>query len=388
VKGIVQAARTVLKQRAPGAGLGLLLLCSCATDNPARPPLPPAVAMNKSAGRGGPLIVTVRLPGGEELPLVVDCGTSGTLLDKSLEPQLGKPLGQVTVQSWGKYEKRDLCAAPKLYLGDVPLLTGSNVITMDFKQSSRNAGPPVMGFLGLDVLDHYCIQLDFAAGQVRFLDDARADQRKWGRAFPMVPLNSKDPRPAVAQNLLGAQGPHSLIDSGYMGDGWLMPEFYRQWTNRAVPAPAGEARSPNGRFGGETYPDVTLDEHDVESDGIGLRFLARHLVTLDFPKRTMYLKRTSMGPLGEEGAAAAVDFLRNQARNGKLPGWSKDEHGAIKGATVDHPSGFVTVSVLKNGDPSVYHYVAAPASKGGSWKLQKAWRTDETGRTVEAYPVP
>ena len=35
----------------------------------------------------------------------------------------------------------------------------------------------------------------------------------------------------------------------------------------------------------------------MESDGIGLRFLARHLVTLDFPKHTMYLQRQSIGPL-------------------------------------------------------------------------------------------
>ncbi len=39
-----------------------------------------------------------------------------------------------------------------------------------------------------------------------------------------------------------------------------------------------------------------------ESSGgntIGLRFLARHLVTFNFPKRMMYLKRTSVGPLAD-----------------------------------------------------------------------------------------
>jgi hypothetical protein len=76
-----------------------------------------------------------------------------------------------------------------------------------------------------------------------------------------------------------------------------MPEYYQQWTNQAVPAAQGEARSPNGRFGGVTYPFVSLAQQKVESDGIGLRFLARHLVTLDFPKRTLYLRRQSPGPL-------------------------------------------------------------------------------------------
>jgi hypothetical protein len=49
-------------------------------------------------------------------------------------------------------------------------------------------------------------------------------------------------------------------------------------------------------LGGDTYPDIYLNG-DGKYNGIGLRFLARHLVTFDFPKRTMYLKRTSIGPL-------------------------------------------------------------------------------------------
>jgi NPCBM/NEW2 domain-containing protein len=98
-------------------------------------------------------------------------------------------------------------------------------------------------------------------------------------------------------NLFGSQGPHSLIDSGFLSDGWLMPQYFQQWTNHAVLPARGEARWPNGLFGGEKYPFVSLPRIDVESDGLGLRFLARHLVTLDFPKQIMYLQRQSIGPL-------------------------------------------------------------------------------------------
>ena len=37
----------------------------------------------------------------------------------------------------------------------------------------------------------------------------------------------------------------------------------------------------------------------IQINSLGLRFLARHLVTFDFPNETMYLKRTSIGPLME-----------------------------------------------------------------------------------------
>jgi len=32
----------------------------------------------------------------------------------------------------------------------------------------------------MDVLEHYCIQLDFTTGQMRFLDDEHSDQSAWG----------------------------------------------------------------------------------------------------------------------------------------------------------------------------------------------------------------
>jgi hypothetical protein len=76
-----------------------------------------------------------------------------------------------------------------------------------------------------------------------------------------------------------------------------MPPWFEQWTNQAKLPAAGEARSPSGRFGGEAYPFVQVEQQKVESDGIGLRFLARHLVTLDFPRGTLYLKRQSVGSL-------------------------------------------------------------------------------------------
>jgi hypothetical protein len=369
------------------ACVSLMFLCSCATDGSIHPHLPADVTINKEAGRGGYLVVTLRLESGEELPFIVDTGTAGTLFNKSLEPKLGKRLGTATYRHWGTQTKSGIYAAPKLYLGSTPLITGSKIVTSDFKQLSARAGRPIMGILGLDCLRHYCIQLDFEAGKMRFLDDDHSDKHNWGKAFPILALNFMDARPAVGENLLGRQGPHSLIDSGYIADGWLMPKFYRQWTNQAVLPAKGETRSPDGRFGGETYPDISLQVEDVESDGIGLPFLARHLVTLDFPMRTLYLKRASIGPLIDDRVESAMQLLKNLKEQGRLPGWLKVDCGALKGATINSPSNSVNFEVLKNGDPSPYHYKIDQASEADPWKLQKAWRTDQNGRTIEEFPV-
>jgi hypothetical protein len=292
--------RSMLKPGTLGRLLSLMLLCFCATENAIGAALPAEVPINSEAGRGGGLFVMVRLESGDELPFWVDTGTSGTFFDKSLEPRLGKPIGTAPFQSWGVKRTCNVYAAPKLYLGGVPLMMPRRgVVTDNCQQWPSAGGRPTMGMLGYDCLRHYCIQLDFAAGKMRFLDDGQADKQKWGKAFPIVPLNSNDGRPAVSLNLLGVEGPHSLIDSGFLSDGWLMPKYFQQWTNRAFLPVNGEARSPNGLFGGEKYPVVSLQRIDVESDGIGIRFLARHQVTLDFPKQTMYLQRQSIGPLAD-----------------------------------------------------------------------------------------
>ncbi len=351
--------------------------------------------MNKDAGRGSLLIVTLRLDNGQKLPFILDTGASFTLFDKSLEPILGKPLGAMDGELAGvKSTNNYFYTSPKLYLGGAPLImTGPNIVAWDLRPLSSAGGRPVMGILGMDVLEHYCIQLDFAARKLRFLDGDRADRHNWGKAFPIVEINAQDARPAVSENFLGMQGPHSLIDSGCDTDGWLRPKYFQQWTNGAAAGTNGEFYCPNVMFGGEKYAFVSLLAPDVEtassgSDGIGLRFLARHLVTLDFPSHTLYLKRTSIGPLADEATASAGTFLKDLLKKGRLPGWSKDEQLQPGGVKFYLTADSTTIEFRKKDDPSTYHYTVIRASAKGSWKLQKAWQTDTNDRLIKEYLVP
>jgi hypothetical protein len=359
------------------------------------PQLPADMPINEDAGRGGYWIVTLRLESGETVPVMVDTGTSSTFLDISLAPKLGAPLGTTVFQGWGIKYTNNVYAAPKLYLGGVPLMTESRIIADNLHLSDRE-GHAILGVLGYDCLRHYCIQLDFAAGKLRFLNDQQASTQNWGKAFPIVALNSWDGRPSVAANLFGAQGPHSLIDSGYPSDGWLMPKYFQRWTNNAVAPAKGVARSPEGLFEGEKYALVSLDENNVESDGIGLRFLARHLVTLDFPKQTMYLKRACDLPPDYDNTLlkSVWKTLIAMAKQGQLPGFSKQEHGTMVKYDFD-PAAYpyvdysVTLDTRKMGDSStIFSYLFSHKSKDGPWKLQKVWRTDQSGHRIEEYNSP
>ncbi len=130
-----------------------LLLCSCATEKAGRSGLPATVSMNKDAGRGGVLIVEVRLADGEKLPLVVDTGAPLTAFDKSVEPKLGERLYTATLLNFGVTQEAGVYAAPKLYLGNVALqMDGTNTVTFDRQKLADRDWPLIRGFLGMDVL--------------------------------------------------------------------------------------------------------------------------------------------------------------------------------------------------------------------------------------------
>ena len=392
-----------------GALLSLLLLCSCATAShspiaASGAKLPANVRMDKDTGRGNWLFVTLRLGSGEELPFFLDTGASGTCFDKSLERILGARQGTDTSWHFGHQDDAGVYLAPKLYLGGAKLeMTGPNVATIDLEaEIESQVGRPIAGVLGMDVLEHYCLQLDFAAREIRFLDADHADKSGWGKPFSLT--NTDDVFPALGANLAGSHGPGSLLDTGCTSDGWLSAALYDQWTNHASAPAEGQVRSPSGALDGEVYDDMDLQRLDddegssgdshMKVNGIGLRFLSRHLVTFDFPNRMMYLKRTSAAPLSltvrEQRAAGRSVYLclRNLKKRDQLPGWSKAEE-LPKSATFhgqNLSSG--TLTIRKKGDSSAYHYWVTRASKQNPWQLEKAWRTDGKGRKIQEYAVP
>lgn len=378
--------------------LSLLFLCSCATEHSIHSRLPATVAMNKDAGRSQLIFVTLQLEDGQGLPCILDTGCFVTILDQSLEPKLGKRCGTESVSALGVIHEVGIYKATRLYLGGALLQhTGTNVCTCDCKWLSTFCGRPVMGILGWDVLQHYCIQMDFASHRLRFLDP---DTPAKGLGQPFVLTGPSDEEIYISNNLAGIKGsgPLTGIDLGCLGDGWLTPALFKQWTNQALPLAAGQVHCPDAQLGGEIYPEVWLamgkpwETGEPEHNGIGIHFLARHLVTLDFPRHTLYLKRTSIGPLLDDvsasAMAAATSFLKDLQRKGRLPGWSKDEHSGPGGATVHLTGDSATVDVRNTGDASTYHYTVIRSSEKGSWKLQKAWRTDPDGRTIEEFTVP
>jgi hypothetical protein len=255
------------------------------------------------------LRVTLRLETDEEFLCDLDTGAPGTHLPTSLEAVLGKRLGAARFRTpdAGRLTAH-IYGAPKLYLGDVPLVTGSRVGTTDDR-----------AVLGMDCLRHYCIQLDFQAGKIRFLDPERVNAAELGMAFPL----SSFPIASIERSgLFGKHDEKLFIDTACPMDVCLnhgvFDETVRREHARAVEPQPLPFEGGNGVIGkapecaliskcnwnGETYTDLVVEKwkEPFVGDGqelIGLRFLSRHLVTINFPKGVLYLKRMngSLPPL-------------------------------------------------------------------------------------------
>jgi hypothetical protein len=301
------------------AALCVPLLYSCATRESDRPVLAAEAQLNKGAGSKDWLYLTLHLENGENLLFHVDTGAPVTVLDRSLEPQLGKRLRATTSRYAWREMTGGIYKAPKLYLGDTRLWTSDTIWTADL-ESTNIAGQQVMGVLGMDCLRHYAIQLDFAAARIRFLDPGQVAKEGLGRAFPLTvyPAGASG-YVTVHQSFTGTKGVNPILDTGCLVDGVLEPKEFQlelreqkaAWTNE-YKYPTGFLRCtaffPKAVFAGETYTNLTFDRapaligksRTYYINAIGLPFLARHLVTLNFPQKTMYLRRTDVGPLTDQ----------------------------------------------------------------------------------------
>jgi hypothetical protein len=396
--------KLIFKVCAIGTILSLLFLCSCATKNSVSLQLPADASINPEAGRGGWLLIKLKSDSGEELSFVVDTGAPQTILDRSFEPALGKRLGMKKLR-YGFYQTTSggIYAAPRLYLGNTQLLTGDRILTDDLH---RKISPGIAGILGMDCLRHYCVQIDFDSRRVRFLDPDRPGNEEWGKAFPLTILFGCV---FTRMDFFGRGSVYARLDTGFIGgvDVSVSPRQFRKEVKRQTPVmmvtSQGQTKETEcvgcfekGIFGGETYTNLAMAEWSSMPLSartlICLQFLARHRVTFNFPKRTMYLKQESVGPLssGFFLSIEAEKFLAGLGKAEQLAGLSDRPPGDLRAVKIDCSGTFPffqSFDFHKTGDSSVYHYDVVQAFQNGPWKLQRAWRTDRNGKTIEEYPA-
>ena len=223
------------------------LLCSCATPKSTDPSFVDVeVPLNAGAGSRDWLYVTLQLENGTKLVFSLDTGAPVTVLDWSLEPQLGKRIERTTSSFAWREMPGGIYKAPKLYLANTLLHTSDTIWTADLRMTN-SAGLPVMGILGMDVLRHYAVQLDFGAGQARFLQSRFLPKAGLCRPFSLTvyPAGASG-YVAVHQNFTGTKGVNPIIDTGCMVDALLEPKEFELALRNAKAVFKNEFRDSTG----------------------------------------------------------------------------------------------------------------------------------------------
>jgi hypothetical protein len=252
-----------------------------------------------ATGKGGRLLeVPVRI-GAQACLFVVDTGCSQTCFGTELKGFLGPSLGKQIIRTHGGTleVERHRCP-PATWLG-LDLQLHAQVMTTDLTQIRQASGRRVDGILGMDVLQHYVIRLDFDAGRLQIFPPIANCPQVWGERIPLKAGSWLTPAISLALGDSIIEGCH--VDTGANVSTMtpaiaeeLSPtgqfRFFRQnaWSTN----PAGRARSRSGRLAEFTVAGLTAESarFDVSSNcSLGLNVLSRFHLTLDFPGQAMHV---------------------------------------------------------------------------------------------------
>ncbi len=248
---------------------------------------------------GDPIVLPVTMQG-KTYPFLLDTGANRTTFHKSLEPLLGEPKETFETETPdGKTHEMCVYYAPDATVGPLSLRSAGPVYAVDLTELRSVTGLDLDGVLGCAFLRRYAVQLDFDAGRVRFYQ-AAGPEPAWG---PSVPLNMLPGGVPFVVATFGKLQTVMLVDSGYGDTGTLAQKLFdhlREEKRLQVAAiklliqdgkeqESFVARIDDLHLGEQDYKNLIFDRGQTVSM-LGLEFLSRHVVTLDFPNGKLYLR--------------------------------------------------------------------------------------------------
>ncbi|UCG48243.1 MAG: aspartyl protease family protein [Phycisphaerales bacterium] len=259
----------------------------------------------------------------QSLLFLLDTGCTNTVLDVSLKERLGAPKKFVRAQTAGNPVITQLFEAPDARLGPFSLRTTGLAAVADLKMPGLILGKKISGIVGINFLKHHILQIDFDSGRLALLPPSTAPEPRWGRPLP-ISFDSLG-LPRITATVLENIPVEFVIDTGLNATGAIENETFdkiiAERELKTVPilaATAGgsatgrEARIPSLAVGPFEYRDLIISDGSVNH--LGLDFLARHQVTLDFPNSTVYLKKSKGFNRIDESDMTGLHLLRIEGR--------------------------------------------------------------------------
>ena len=337
----------------------ILLIPGCA-DEPKETSTSPAehkiLAEFKIPKSGDPILLPVKFIGKEYL-FLFDAGCTHTAFDTSLRNELGEVKKIEKALTHGSPITAELFDAPEAFLGPLNLQNSGLVSCFDLKMPSLIMGRKISGIIGMNFLKRYVIRIDFDQGTLSFLQPAEGQHPDWGTELAMWYNSLGLPfiKSIISKNI----NVDFIIDTGANSTGALGSNIFEKIisekklkTSETLFATAsGVVRKREVRFDSFSIGSFEYDKlifGEANWSHLGLLFLSRHIVTLDFPNNRMYLKKGKEFKKGDETDMSGLHLL---CISDKTVVYSVDEDSPAQKAGIDSKDIILTVD---NNDANTY----------------------------------
>lgn len=246
------------------------------------------------------LIVPVAIQG-KSYRFILDTGCTMHVFDRALRPCLGDPIGSNKIQFAVGEGEADFYAVPSMSMGAIRLSDGGRAICRDLTWVRQVSGDEVDGFLGNPALRDLVVRLDFDGNRIEILEPSAKDRSNWGGCVPFD-LDEAG-RMRILANVGGNEPVSLTVDTGSDRSVTLSQSTFaalvgsRQIRLAADILFATAAKSEKVREGSLSefslgpYRHTGLCASSADDSCVGLPYLKRFRVTMDFPNRKMYLAK-------------------------------------------------------------------------------------------------
>lgn len=278
----------------------LVTAASCTTGTAAPPRQKPAIVEFDVGPEGDFLLLPLTIDQ-HEYPFLVNTGLPVTVIDETLKKKFD--LHKVDPQPGAARAgtRRDRYGSLHAALGNLRLDFPEGVEAGDYKSMREGLDIEIFGELGMDVLAPYIVQVDFDQGKLRFLQSLPPGP---GEAVKIRQPGDENRVPTVLVVLAGQPAQKFIISTARGGNSLdvnpdLLAKLEETGKATNLAKERGIQRTGTARFdafritaaqlGGSKSEGLIANRS--EQNGVGLSYLARFVVTFDFPRGKMFLKK-------------------------------------------------------------------------------------------------
>ena len=340
--------------------LSFLVFAGGCADEPRETSTSPAeqkVLAKFNIARGGdPILLPVTFKGKEYL-FMLDTGSSHTVFDIAFRQELGDVKKTEKGLTHGNTIAAEVFDAPEALLGPLNLKDSGQVCCLDLKMLSLIMGRKISGIIGMNFLKRHVIQIDFDQGTLSLLQPVEGQYSDWGIELAM--RSDSLGWQYITGDILNITNVDFVIDTGANSTGGLGNDIFEKIlsekeskTSEILFATASgvirkrEIRIDSLSVGSFEYDKLIFG--DANWSHLGLSFLSRHIVTLDFPNNRIYLKKGKDFKKIDETDMSGLHLLRI---SDKTVVYSVDEDSTAQKAGIN--AGDIILKV-DNNDANTY----------------------------------